>query len=64
MNFFVAALLPGSYARSVRRLCPVYREEKKLRDVPNAECASHGAALRQSGHCRASEAHLVQRDGR
>ncbi len=56
MNFFVAAMLPGSYARHMKYICLVYSEEKKLADVPDSECVAHDASLRKSGHCLASEA--------
>ncbi|HYM48921.1 MAG TPA: hypothetical protein VES91_10610 [Burkholderiaceae bacterium] len=64
MNFFVSALLPGSYARHTKCLCLVYSEENKLDAVPDNECVSYDAALCKSGQCLALEAHMFQRDGR
>lgn len=46
MNFFVAALLPGSYARSTKHPCLVHCEQKKLDDVPDSQCVAHGSAPR------------------
>ncbi|MEP6607646.1 MAG: YciI family protein [Burkholderiaceae bacterium] len=56
MNLFIAAALPGSHSRTMKYLCLVYSEEKKLDDVRDSECVAHDAKLRQSGHCVASEA--------
>lgn len=41
MNFFVAASLPGSYARSMKYLCPVHSGEKDLDDVRDSECVPY-----------------------
>lgn len=40
----------------MKYLCLVYSEEKNLHDVPDHECVSYDAALRESGQCLASEA--------
>jgi hypothetical protein len=40
----------------VKYLCLVYAEERQLSAVPDAECVAYDAAIRQSGHCVASEA--------
>lgn len=40
----------------MKYLCLVYSEEKSLHDVPDHECVSYDAALRESGQCLASEA--------
>jgi hypothetical protein len=40
----------------MRYLCLVYGEEKKLEAMPDSECLAYDAALRESGHCVASEA--------
>lgn len=40
----------------MKYLCLVYSEEQKLESVDDRECVAHDAALRQSGHCLASEA--------
>jgi hypothetical protein len=40
----------------VKYLCLVYLEERKLRAVPDTECAACGAGLRQSGVLIAAEA--------
>lgn len=37
MNFFVAASLPGSYARSMKYLGPVHQREEDLDDVRESE---------------------------
>ena len=64
MNFFVAALLPGSHVRNMKCLCRVHSEKNKLDAVPDNECVSYDVALRESGQCLALEAHVFQRDGR
>ena len=56
MNLFISSLLPGSYARHMKYLCLVYSEENKLDDVPDRDCVAYDTALRDSGHCVASEA--------
>ncbi len=40
----------------MKYLCLVYSEEKKLDAVPDSECLAYDAALRENGHCLASEA--------
>jgi hypothetical protein len=40
----------------MKYLCLVYGEEKKLEDMSDGDCLAYDAALRQSGHCLASEA--------
>lgn len=40
----------------MKYLCLVYAEERKLGDVPDAECVAYDSAIRDSGHCVASEA--------
>jgi len=40
----------------MKYLCLVYAEEPRLADVPDAECVGYDAAIRDSGHCLASEA--------
>ncbi len=40
----------------MKYLCLVYGEEKKLETMPDSECLEYDAALRESGHCLASEA--------
>jgi hypothetical protein len=40
----------------MKYLCLVYAEEKQLEAVPDRECVAYDAAIRQSGHCVASEA--------
>jgi len=37
-------------------LCLVYLDEKRLNELPDEECVAYDTALRQSGHCIASEA--------
>jgi len=40
----------------MKYLCLVYAEESRLGGVPDAECVEYDAAIRESGHCLASEA--------
>jgi hypothetical protein len=40
----------------MKYLCLVYSEERKLEAVADRECLAYDAALRESGHCLASEA--------
>jgi hypothetical protein len=40
----------------MKYLCLVYGDENALESVPDSECLAYDAALRQSGHCLASEA--------
>lgn len=37
-------------------LCLVYLDENKLNELSDSDCVSYDAAIRQSGHCIASEA--------
>jgi hypothetical protein len=40
----------------VKYLCLVYAEEKNLEGFDDAECVAYDEAIRQNGHCVASEA--------
>jgi hypothetical protein len=40
----------------MKYLCLVYLDEKRLNELPDEECVAYDTALRQSGHCLASEA--------
>jgi hypothetical protein len=40
----------------MKYLCLVYSEERELEAVADGECVAYDAALRESGHCLASEA--------
>ena len=40
----------------MKYLCLVYAEESRLGEVPDADCVEYDAAIRESGHCLASEA--------
>ena len=40
----------------MRYLCLVYIDESKLEAVPDEDCLAYDAALREGGHCLASEA--------
>jgi len=40
----------------MKYLCLVYIDEQRLDAVPDHECLAYDAALRESGHCLASEA--------
>lgn len=40
----------------MKYLCLVYLDEKRLPDVPDADCVDFDAGLRDSGRCLASEA--------
>lgn len=40
----------------MKYLCLVYGEERKLEGMPDSECLAYDAALRENGHCLASEA--------
>ena len=40
----------------MKYLCLVYSEEQQLEEVPDNDCLAYDAALRESGHCIASEA--------
>lgn len=40
----------------MKYLCLVYLDEKRLNELPDEECVAYDAAIRDSGHCIASEA--------
>jgi len=40
----------------MKYLCLVYGDEKAMESMPDSECLAYSTALRQSGHCLASEA--------
>jgi hypothetical protein len=40
----------------MKYLCLVYLDEKRLEELPDADCVAYDATLRQSGHYLASEA--------
>lgn len=40
----------------MKYLCLVYLDENKLDELPDEDCVSYDAAIRDSGHCIASEA--------
>ena len=40
----------------MKYLCLVYVEEKRLEEVPDSHCVAFDTAIRESGHCIASEA--------
>lgn len=40
----------------MKYLCLVYLDEKRLPELPDEDCVAYDAALRDSGHCIASEA--------
>jgi len=40
----------------MKYLCLVYLDEKRLNELPDADCVAYDAAIRDSGHCLASEA--------
>jgi hypothetical protein len=40
----------------MKYLCLVYLDEKRLPEVPDEDCVDFDAAIRNSGHCSASEA--------
>jgi hypothetical protein len=40
----------------MKYLCLVYGEEKKLEGMADSECLAYDTALREAGHCLASEA--------
>jgi hypothetical protein len=42
--------------RAMKYLCLVYLDEKRLDELPDADCVAYDAAIRASGHCLASEA--------
>lgn len=40
----------------MKYLCLVYLDEKRLDELPDEDCVAYDTAIRQSGHCLASEA--------
>ena len=40
----------------MKYLCLVYLDEKRLDELPDEDCVAYDAAIRDSGHCLASEA--------
>lgn len=40
----------------MKYLCLVYLDENKLHELPDSDCVRYDEAIRQSGHCIASEA--------
>jgi len=40
----------------MKYLCLVYLDEKRLDELPDSDCLEYDAAIRESGHCIASEA--------
>ena len=40
----------------MKYLCLVYLDEKRLDELPDADCVAYATAIRASGHCLASEA--------
>ncbi len=40
----------------MKYLCLVYLDEKRLPELPDEDCVAYDTAIRQSGHCIASEA--------
>lgn len=40
----------------MKYLCLVYSDENRLEEIPDTECLACDAAMRESGHCLASEA--------
>jgi hypothetical protein len=40
----------------MKYLCLVYVDEKRLDELPDADCVAYDASIRASGHCIASEA--------
>lgn len=40
----------------MKYLCLVYLDENRHRELPDEDCVAYDAAIRQSGHCLASEA--------
>ena len=40
----------------MKYLCLVYLDEKRLDELPDEDCVAYDTAIRQSGHCVASEA--------
>ena len=40
----------------MKYLCLVYLDEKRLNELPDEDCVAYETAIRDSGHCLASEA--------
>jgi hypothetical protein len=40
----------------MKYLCLVYLDEKRLNELPDEDCVAYDEAMRESGHCIASEA--------
>jgi hypothetical protein len=40
----------------MKYLCMVYLDERRLTELPDEECVAYDAAMRESGHCIASDA--------
>ena len=40
----------------MKYLCLVYLDEKRLNELPDEDCVTYDASIRDSGHCLASEA--------
>jgi hypothetical protein len=40
----------------MKYLCLVYLDEKRLNELPDEDCVAYDTAIRESGHCLASEA--------
>lgn len=40
----------------MKYLCLVYLDEKRLNELPDEDCVAYDTAIRESGHCIASEA--------
>jgi len=40
----------------MKYLCLVYLDERRLNELPDEDCVAYDAAIRESGHCLASEA--------
>jgi hypothetical protein len=40
----------------MKYLCLVYLDEKRMNELPDADCVAYDTAIRKSGHCIASEA--------
>jgi hypothetical protein len=40
----------------MKYLCLVYLDEKRLNELPDEDCVAYDTAIRDSGHCLASEA--------
>src|SRR5689334_7077389 len=41
---------------TMKYLCLVYLDEKRLDELPDEDCVAYDTAIRKSGHCVASEA--------